>query len=201
MTNTNSEKFSNIASGIQSVIIAIGLIVGGIWAIYKFEKLDEVERTNIMMGSTIETNIRTHHKYIEADRLYFVFVEIKISNRGKAPVSINFYQAPLRAVRIIDLKTGEKPLYEKDQFVGYEYDIRTQEGKFDSLETKGDKIFIEHGSTKVKNYVFTTSKEGLYLILFKFFRTLPVGLEENIEGTKTDRIVLTEKKFHLIYQD
>lgn len=194
----DSEKFSNIASGIQSITIAIGLIVGGIWAIYKFDALGEVERNNIKKGFTIETDIKTHHTYIESDSSYLLFADVVVSNRGEAPVSIDIFRAPIRAVRIIDIKSGEAPMYGKEEYLGYEYEITINDDGFDSLIIEDDKIHLERGSTKVKNYVFKTREDGLYFIEFRFFRPLPAGLEKNDEGEKVDNVVLTDKRFHLI---
>ena len=40
----NPEKFNNIASGIQSLLLALAVIIGGVWTLYTFSSLKQVEK-------------------------------------------------------------------------------------------------------------------------------------------------------------
>jgi hypothetical protein len=40
----NAETFSEIASGIQSLVVAAAALAGGVWALYRFGSLKEVEK-------------------------------------------------------------------------------------------------------------------------------------------------------------
>jgi hypothetical protein len=42
MQHMSDERFKNIASGIQSLILAFAVVVGGGWTLYRFRSLDEV---------------------------------------------------------------------------------------------------------------------------------------------------------------
>src|ERR671939_400794 len=70
-TSFDDNKFNHIASGIQSIVVAAGLVVGGIWTLYTFNALGVVsralaERTEIERRSREEPVLALEIKAVEA---------------------------------------------------------------------------------------------------------------------------------------
>ena len=99
---TDHERFSNIASGAQSIVLAIALIIGGIWTAFTFGALGTVQRAraeaaklaaDIHAKPSIQIDVSGTSIVDTRDGLPDLIVEVSIKNTGSLYMSLHFRTA------------------------------------------------------------------------------------------------------------
>ena len=92
--NIGTDRFRNIASGIQSIVLAFAVIIGGGWTLYSFIKLNEIDRREAELKQ-LQLSLRERAKLdihltsvqlpSEEDGHRYVAVTVEIENKGNLP--------------------------------------------------------------------------------------------------------------------
>jgi hypothetical protein len=105
VNTTRSEKFNNIASGIQAIVVAVGVVVGGGWGLWRYsvlleariavaqaEKAEaEVESAKRVARSSVVVNVDLSARQIQTtlERGKWILVELSIRNTGNQDIKID----------------------------------------------------------------------------------------------------------------
>ncbi len=85
------EKFKNVAAGVQSIILAVAVLVGGIWTVYLFRILDTkgralAERHAFELRDreqgVINIDISAKQVSIPGDKGRNIYIDIQVKNLG-----------------------------------------------------------------------------------------------------------------------
>jgi hypothetical protein len=121
------EKFKNIASGIQSVVVGVGLVVGGIWTAMTFTLLSGMTRAvaesqkAIAEAETV-TLTRANRAVVDCSLSVkqltrppderWLLVELSARNSGNEPVVLDTREARFYVVRVRDVDSNGAVAYE-----------------------------------------------------------------------------------------
>lgn len=78
------ERFKNLGAGVQSWLIGLAVVVGGLWTLYTFGALGTVQRAKLELFQQAQINIK-----IDAEQLrgctdgYCIAARVTISNAGR----------------------------------------------------------------------------------------------------------------------
>jgi len=103
------EKFTKIASGIQALVVATAVIIGGVWTLYTFGSLQQVEKAKTelekMHRSLLERGILaitvqpSQIKRSETSKRY-ILVNVVIQNSGNRTEVIDWSKSGLRVTKV-----------------------------------------------------------------------------------------------------
>lgn len=93
------EGFKNLAAGVQSLVLSVGLLVGGIWTIYKFALVEDF----VALEIEIEATPLTH----ESAGRRAVLVEVTVRNKGTRQVELDLSGQPLLLQKLGRHSSGE----------------------------------------------------------------------------------------------
>jgi hypothetical protein len=104
----NHEKFMNVAAGVQSWVVALGVFIGGIWTLYLYTALntkqralaefEEMRRKNHQGVVIIE--IKAEQEYIPDDPGRSIKINIQATNLGDRNTPLNLGGAPLTVAKL-----------------------------------------------------------------------------------------------------
>jgi hypothetical protein len=84
------KKFSNYASGFQSIIIGVGLIVGGLWSYHRYSSLDDVVSLNMDIKNEFSGSISKRNKLMK--------VTVSITNNGSRHVVLDLGDSVIQKI-------------------------------------------------------------------------------------------------------
>lgn len=105
----NHEKFKNVLAGVQSLIIAIGIIVGGLWTAKTFEikKEAEIAKANFEKAErelrekrVVNISINPSQIKIPDQKIQCIYSLVEITNVGNHPETLDWHGPCFRARRI-----------------------------------------------------------------------------------------------------
>jgi hypothetical protein len=171
------ERFMNVAAGVQSWVIALGVFIGGIWTLYLYTALntkqralaefEELRRKNHQGVVTID--IKAEQEYIPDDPGRSIKINIQATNLGDRNIPLKLGDAPLTVsklypdnegrLHIIWAKNSSIPYLNRDKLVVR--DLRSN----DLVEPVAFEL-LRAGQTVSFPTWFHVEGTGLYLIEF-----------------------------------
>lgn len=128
------ERFSKIVGGIQSLVVCVAIVTGGIWTLYTFSSLNllqkaraDLDKTRAELRDTLEkqpvVEVTTTCRQVRGNRgSYYIAVDVKLVNRGGRSTLIQWARAVPLALRRIntddDEKDQEPPIFAKPLSIG-----------------------------------------------------------------------------------
>ena len=164
-TSFDDNKFNHIASGIQSIVVAAGLIVGGIWTLYTFSALGVVsralaERTEIERRSREEPvlalDLKTAPAAAPGKNERLVTIATTFRNDGKRMLNVQFGQSTLLISKLV---VDRKGVSTEGQVTKGTPTMLTEEGLVEVPER-----LLRAGQSRDIPFVVKVSSPGLYLI-------------------------------------
>lgn len=103
----SSHDFANFASGIQSIAIALTVLVGGLWALFRFFSLRSIKQARLEL-EVAERSLRERgilDIQLEVSQLFselgsFIAVKVTITNVGTGMEVINWSSSGVYALRV-----------------------------------------------------------------------------------------------------
>jgi hypothetical protein len=101
---TNYERFNNIASGVQAVVVSVGVILGGVWTATTFVALSQAKKATAeaekasaeaalakrSVASKVIVNTSISATQLRTDsKVRRVLVEVSLSNTGNEPIRLD----------------------------------------------------------------------------------------------------------------
>jgi hypothetical protein len=169
----NHEGLKNISASIQSLCIAIGIIVSGVWALYRFNQLENVdarvrleeeERKKFSIGN-LEISLNLDKSIIEGQTRY-VYGSLMIKNVGSKLVTLHLRDQPIFIAKLVANELGDVTLSNAARFsiaVDPELIIKSEE--------------IRSQRTIEFPILLKTDSSGFYLISF----STPTSVEDLIK--------------------
>jgi len=169
------EEFKNLAAGIQSLIVAVAFVIGGIWAFYRFIVLKSIEKAKIELvklkkelNSRAVLNIELFPSSVGFinEQYGYIILYMKIKNCGNSEEVINWKKSKIRAAEIKYNSKGDPKLGQP--LLGYNYRL------------DGDPIYavISPREQSEFSFIIPIEKVGLYLLDVKL-----MGSPREIETT------------------
>jgi hypothetical protein len=113
------EKFKNVADGVQSLVLAIGLIVGAVWTLYTFRhlasaqkasaELTEIERRQ-QPGFAIAIDTKCSTKRL--DGAYELFISLELRNDGRQNIRLDLSEPSISLAKVRPENGGVAPVLE-----------------------------------------------------------------------------------------
>ena len=106
----NLGDFKDLAGGIQSLAVALGVFIGGGWALYRFWKLQSIAKARadlekvkreLMSRGILQTEIQVSELAPESENCSFIHLVLTITNVGSGTEVINWRDATIQAARIL----------------------------------------------------------------------------------------------------
>lgn len=195
-SNDNFEKFKNIALGIQSIILSLAVIVGGIWTLYTFNTLNQIESSKNELEqrkrqlNKIPVNFEIKTIQLEKNSLdkKGLIVQVVITNNSEFTVFIELNKNPLAISKI---KKNENFLEsEKTYYPKFYLEVNKQS------KITGFKKGVNPNSIQIVEFYEEIEEKGLYFISFrsKVDRTVMQILDES-------KIGVSEEEFNRLLSD
>lgn len=109
-------EFKDLASAIQSLLVGIALLIGGIWALYRFRSLREAARAEaelkskerglrdtVLLNVTLDTEVTSG----ESNPSRFVVLTAKVTNPGNEPEIIDWSASDLNVYPVVTGANGQ----------------------------------------------------------------------------------------------
>ena len=155
------EDFKNLAAGIQSVSVALAVLIGGAWALFRFFSLKEVKKATTELEKTKRELQQRGHLQIEmqATQMFssvcaekYINVSLKVSNVGNRTEVIRWLDSKLGAAPVRMGTSGEVQLGEQ---------IRVQ---VHSIHRDRDASTIDPGIPQTFAFLIPVETHGVYFI-------------------------------------
>lgn len=120
-----------LASGVQAVVIALGVLIGGFWAMYKFGSLRSIERARVDLEAVrkqlrergvLEITLSPSVIGRSANGMYYLSLQVSVRNTGNRSEVIDWSTSGATATRVVvgaDGRVGfDKPRHASHQSPG-----------------------------------------------------------------------------------
>ncbi|MFC1523592.1 hypothetical protein ACFL6N_02250 [Thermodesulfobacteriota bacterium] len=98
--------FENLAGGIQSIVIALGLLTGGLWALFRFQAFRETEKAraelNKLKREIVERGvikITLNPSVIKSDTKKYIKLDMEVKNTGNRNELLDWNNGSIKLVR------------------------------------------------------------------------------------------------------
>ena len=166
---SDPERFSKIASGIQSIVVAGALLVGGGWTLYTFNSQLQVENARgqlqklsqeLSREPKLEINVSVSQVAVGAKKRRHLFGDIAVSNVGNTTTALVLDDRPIELFKVGFDSSGETNW----QLI---HKINSRTGPAATLG-----VLISHaGAKNVITFATFVDQPGLYVIRFEVERS------------------------------
>lgn len=161
------ERFKDISAGIQSIVLSIAVVAGGIWTAYTFGVLRSVEEAKAKLESltapSLSIIIDTERvKGGSANRIGLI-VRVKVENTGGQNVDLDLRDRRETPLKLALVELGnDGHLYAKKSYQPTNYmDIRDK--SFDMTGVQA----VQIKSKKILSYFVEVDAPGIYFVRFQ----------------------------------
>jgi hypothetical protein len=158
MVMIDHERFKDVTAGVQSIVLTLGVIIGGIWTIYTFSALGNVEKAKaeLFKQAVIDTEIEAKQESLGPEPGFYISINIKLTNRGNRNTYFDFTRTTLKVFRVGFEESGGK---------GSE--AGTQIEEFLQVLPGSEGMVLRTGGTVSRPLFVKVPMAGLYLITFE----------------------------------
>jgi hypothetical protein len=173
---TDHEKFKNVAAGVQSLVLSVGLIVGGVWSAWV---LGGVARSQIELAKlrrdlegTIALEISIDTRVLDATegQSRDLVVEVSVKNPGTNYVYLDLREPALQVQRVrFHPESGLSAASDPIATHYYGPSIRPYQG-----------LNLVAGASRVISFYLRVPSPGLYMVTFR--SPIAPDLERKLEA-------------------
>jgi hypothetical protein len=177
--HSTSEKFKNIAAGVQSGIIALGVLIGGFWTLYTFSALKasykadaeirQLELSNRVQG-VIDIEIKAEQVSIPNDTGRSIKIDIQAKNLGNRNLKLELSNHALTVAKVRPDNEGYLYIeWFKNPPIPYldASKLVSRDLKLDNRVAPSPTELLRAGQTEAFPCWFRVEEAGLYLIDFE----------------------------------
>ncbi len=170
------ERFNRIATGVQALVVAAAVVVGGGWTLYRFEMLEEIERgraeleqirRDLRERGILNLTMRVSTLAEDGAATRFARVEVSAENVGDRTELIEWAKSGVTVSRVRVGSDGAL-VYAQPVTVGYGTPL-----------AEGPSSTILPGQTRVFEFLVPLSAPGTHYVLF-FGAASPAEAEESL---------------------
>lgn len=118
------EHFKDVAAAIESIAIAVAVLGGGAWALYRFFSLRAIEQARADLEQARRSlrergvlELTMHAEQITSALGHFIAVRVTLKNVGSGSETIQWSSNNLRATKVVSIEDGLLQ-YSKENFHG-----------------------------------------------------------------------------------
>jgi hypothetical protein len=100
------EEFKNLAAGIQSIVIALGFLTGGVWAIFRFRVFKETEKAKAELDKLKREiaergviDVKLNPSVIQNDANKYIKLDMVLENTGNRNEVLDWNLAQVKLAR------------------------------------------------------------------------------------------------------
>jgi hypothetical protein len=171
------ERFANIAGGVQNVVVAVGVIVGGVWAILSFGLLGQLQRSRLELESlnrqlneqaAIELDLEIVPLVVPKDAKRYLRVFVTAENKGNRRARLQLDKKPPLFVMSAAVQEDRTVSF------GPALDFFPPPRRRDANAAfMGSKV-VRAGTKEDLEFLVTVPNQGLYWVVFN----VPVETED-----------------------
>ena len=172
----NVEVFETLMNGVESLVVSLAVLGGGIWAVFKFTALGEKARAQAELQrlqqlaraqAVIEISIDATQFTLPEDDSRYVSAVVEIRNNGTRNTRLEFPKdrKPFSVASVEIMQNGEMKFLEPDRY-------GTPVGT--SLEEESPSSIVRAAGVERIPFVFRVGTGGLFFLVF----SVPVPQEE-----------------------
>lgn len=156
------ERFQKISAGIQSIVITLAVVIGGIWTLYVFNSQLQVENAHAQLQKlkrelnsqpNIEVLVQTETIQIPETEIRYITGDFKFRNSGTRNTVIKLSAKPIMLSKVsIDIKgdINLNKLYEVSSYSAHDLRIR--------------ELTVYPNMESLLPFIVRVDKPGLYFI-------------------------------------
>jgi len=159
------EKFKNILAGIQSLVISVAVVIGGVWTLITFNVLDQVAKARAELEvlqsrhSAIEIDIEASQVSLSDDqRKQCILASVVIKNTGTQNAVLEFQRDGPMAVTPVTFDKNGAPVYGET--------VRASIAGSNPRKTITTGTFVRAGSRSHYRILVPVQKPGVYFLTF-----------------------------------
>ena len=155
------EEFKFFTAGLQSIVLVIAVIVGGVWALYRFFSLKSIEtakaelikiKQELTSQAILEIELVATSLEISNGVANYINVLVKVKNCGNKEEVINWDESTLKAVKLTH-NGNEEPIME-EEILGYSQLIGLVQNS----------SVVSPNQINIHSFIIPINKSGVYLI-------------------------------------
>jgi len=111
------EEFANLAAGIQSIVISLGLLTAGVWALFRFRAFRETEKAKVELDKLrreiVERGvikISLNPSIVKSDTHKYIKLDMVLENVGNRTEVIDWTNAKIKLARCDWQENGSRQL-------------------------------------------------------------------------------------------
>ena len=183
------QVFQQTASGVQSLAVALAMVVGAAWAVYEFvvrrrdrkaDKDAEVELRRAEINGEFEASVQPGME----PGTWLINVRHTFVNGGERGITIRWARAPLRVASV-------KPVDLGDDGRTWKPEGRIEHHNFSGFDAEGERsinprsTYLGPGLTHVLRALVPVERPGVYQLIFEYDL---VGKERDEAGRELERL-------------
>ena len=168
----NFEKFHNITTGLQSIAIAIGVVVGGLWTIYTYDALDARNKAltelkglekQLNEQAVITVSSVFEQKELPSDNRKYAKVGVTLKNHGSRNTRLDFGD---KVIAVSRMKKSEEDWTLKQENIMH-FPALTYNDVGQSIIGNLPYIVVRAGGEVVLHFWLQFPQPGLYFMEFQ----------------------------------
>jgi hypothetical protein len=162
------ERVKNIATVVQSTLVSLALIIGGLWTLYTFTSLKmesvaeaELQTLKKQLAGTAALNITIEASQVNGLRKesFGIAVKVKITNIGQRQLNVDLEGKP---VRILEIGKDEENKYLVQGIYSQLFYAATSDEGWNNVAA----IAVQPQSTKTVSTIVDVDRPGSYIVSF-----------------------------------
>jgi hypothetical protein len=166
----NHEKLKDIASAVQSIVLSIAVVAGGLWTAYTFDALNSRDKAKAELReinrklkeqALIEAHISAQQRELPGSNNFNIYIVIELTNKGNRNTKIKLGESPLAVTHFKQIPGTDKSPAPKH------YPILTFKDTSHSKLGSLDYTVLRAGRTVRWVAWISADQPGLYLVSFQ----------------------------------
>ena len=195
----NSRNVASYCSAIQSIVVSVAVIIGGIWTYHEFTTTRKAETAQEEQASKLDSqvalDVRVNAKQLDlpdVKKLRIVLVTVSLKNSGRQSVTLDLKEPPVYVIRLLCQPGSEPIAVEAEPIFCYRYFKNESIIESEPIDSK----VIPPNSEKSMSFLAQVKSPGLYVIQFR----APLGnksqgavqksVEREMQGKTVSNLIL-----------
>lgn len=144
-----AETFSKVSQGVQSIVVTLAVIIGGVWTVYTFSVLGTTEKAKLELfqQAVLDVSLSARQESIGGDERFYIIGEAVLTNKGNRNTMIG--EECTIVLSKFSFDESGKGHWEKMSEFSY-----------------GKEILLRSGASRQFPFATTVSEKGMYSVEF-----------------------------------
>ena len=174
----NLQQFKDVSAGIQSVVVALAVLIGGVWTLYTFQSLRSADEARAKVATSMSISISSRQVKGSQSKQFGLAFEVLLENTGGQDITVDLTRPPLTLTAVSSNSEG-KPVPKRSYNASPMYAPGTAD--FRSVPVQG----VQVKSKKTISFYVEVDQPGTYFAAF----SVPESKGSNWSATKLVEVV------------